>query len=222
MTAPRSLMFSDAMVQRLLSGRKTQTRRRVQGRLQKATKFELVSEYGRRVWVCDVRSGHCPFTRLQGQQATGDLIWVKEAWTLTQHGKPVYRADVHDQTGQRWPSITPGDPHGEVEWRSTMRMPQWASRITLRVRSYRVERLHDITPSDCMAEGAVELHDGAGETWHSYGGASSTASGPPIYSFRLLWDSLYGEGAWARNEWVERIEFDVIQRNIAEVSRAGS
>jgi hypothetical protein len=203
-------MFGDPMILAVLSGRKTQTRRRGARRLQEATGFQISWDAGRPCWVGDVPTRPCPTRRVPGALFPGDLVWVKEAWTLTQFGKPVYRADARDADGNRWASIEPGDPAGEVAWRSTMRMPVWASRITLRIRTYRIERLHDITGPDALAEGVPVLpHLPEDGTDHDYA----------LGRFRELWESIYGAGAWSRNIWVERIEFEPVFRNIRNVER---
>lgn len=46
--------------------------------------------------------------------------------------------------------------NGEINsmlWRNSLHMPRWASRISLVVKSVRVERVHDITEDDAFAEG---------------------------------------------------------------------
>ncbi len=74
-------------------------------------------------------------------------------------------------------------------------MPRWASRLTLRVRSVRDERLQDITPYDILLEGiAPRLND------------------PKALraDFAERWNADYGRRtAWSRNPRVRRVEFDV-------------
>jgi hypothetical protein len=74
-------------------------------------------------------------------------------------------------------------------------MPRWASRITLRVKSVRVERVQDITEEDAKAEGWPYRHDVGG--------------GPlAIEWFHALWDSINGKTyPWASNPWVWAVTF---------------
>lgn len=91
----------------------------------------------------------CPYGEIDS------LLWVREEFTLTQFGKPVYRADATDQTGQRWSSITPEDPDGEVIWQQPSAMIESQSRLTLRVDEIDVKRLSDLTDDDAEQLGIV-------------------------------------------------------------------
>ena len=74
-----------------------------------------------------------------------------------------------------------------------------AARTFLEITSVRVERIQDITKTDIKAEGVdVEYldHDG-----NDYGFRFSEKQ-IGYANFRFLWDSLYGKGAWERNDWV--------------------
>lgn len=70
-------------------------------------------------------------------------------------------------------------------------MPRWASRITLEVTAVRVERLQDISPEDCIAEG---IPGGRGRI---------DITG----DYKDLWESINGPGSWAANPWVWVVEF---------------
>lgn len=76
-------------------------------------------------WGCskDAESIRCPFN-------VDDTIWVRETCSLS--GEAVsYRADGEMLDHFR---------RKGCRWRSSMHMPQWASRLTLRVTSVRVEQ----------------------------------------------------------------------------------
>ena len=86
------------------------------------------------------------------------------------------------------------------EWRyKTARfLPRWASRITLLVKSVRVERLQDISEDDAIAEGVVCPRFG-------------TYGMNPESIFRDLWQSINGKRpgcSWDDNPWVWVIEFE--------------
>src|SRR5699024_1586478 len=108
----------------------------------------------------------------------GDLLYVRETWTKTQHGKVVFKADATDSDGIRWGSITPGDPNGEVIWKPSIHMPKKASRIWLKVNDVRVERVQEITWGDAVAEGCPGYRATQDE---------------PTHQFQRLWDSINGK-----------------------------
>jgi DNA-binding transcriptional regulator YiaG len=77
-------------------------------------------------------------------------------------------------------------------------MPRWASRILLEIVSVRVERLHDISEQDAMAEGVRHsLHLPSGRD----------ARG----NFAHLWWTINGDDSWEANPWVWCISFRMVQ-----------
>jgi hypothetical protein len=167
------------MVRAILSGAKTQTRRVVKG-----TALEwLAPDMFTPDFVADPANSLCPFG------APGDLLWVREAWA------PVPALDG------AYPhhAVYRADGRTETRWRPSIHMPRWASRLTLRVTSVRVERLQAITEEDARAEG-VAADD-------------ISRVGVPCYSarqnFERLWDSLAAEGSrWRDDPWVWVIGFE--------------
>lgn len=192
--ADKPIIFSAPMVRAILDGRKTQTRRVLKPPFEGAD-LEC-NGAGQWIWW-DKSKGEPSFNRARIPYAIGDRLWCRETFALTQHGKPVYRADARDQSGARWSSITPGDPDGEVKWKPSIHMPRWASRLTLTVTDVRIERVQDVSEHDAKAEG----FDGHPD---------------PVGALFLLWDSLnaargYG---WEANPWVVALTFTAEMRNI--------
>lgn len=157
------IIFSAPMVQALLDGRKSQTRRVL--KLPKRTHsggpiYERPDMGG---WAATTIGGGGCFTvgrdgrRLPvperpaiWHQTTGvvmalpfdvgDRLWVREAHAFDSVLVRYYATDdVHDLRKKRFP----------------IHMPRWASRITLTVTDVRVQRLQDVTEADAMAEGAT-------------------------------------------------------------------
>ena len=187
----------------------------------------------------------CPYGR------PGDRLWVRETWqhvhghdeyeswelphiksfvvdgvlsspallTKPTFGKTWYKADQWAQEyhkedqecGNKW------------NWRPSIHMPRWASRILLEITSVRVERLQDISPSDAMAEGFKKITKDNGITW-KYGMADFDGlpgeddmgwcwrewDTDPIEAYRKLWESLNGPGSWEKNPWLWCLEFRLI------------
>jgi hypothetical protein len=182
----RPILFSAPMVRALLNGTKTQTRRVVK-------RFEVRAGMPEPEMQSLLRC--CPYG------APGDRLWVRETF-----------AKIDGQT-QPWietdyrATYTHGDRLGDSlgikkRWTPAIHMPRAASRITLDVTGVRVERLQDISEADAVAEGiglnehaiGVPLTNPAGETM-------------PRATYRVLWDSINGAGAWERNCWVWVVEF---------------
>lgn len=183
----RPIIFSAPMVRAILEGRKTQTRRALKGLASddhlRASPFVasgLETGHGREVKV--------PYR-------PGDLLWVREAWrTLTKFDHLPPR-DVHFASPIQYPVNDPIDPW-DSRTRSPIHMPRWASRITLIVEDVRVQRLHDISEEDAMAEGVEPIlvpPDGGGT--------------PHVEGFRDLWTTIHGPGAWDANPWVAAVTF---------------
>lgn len=195
----RPILFSGPMVQAILAGRKTQTRRQV--KLRELREFQLSTTSGydwrfrdrRSLWnvVSTERLMEmCPY----GQ--AGDRLWVRETHGfLDPDFKPTVMTDRgHVQvTYQADHAIDPnhGDGPDRIRWRPSIHMPRWASRITLEVTSVSVERLQSLGEDDAQAEGI-----------EPFSGRSN------VGAFQALWDSINGN--WAANPWVWAISFRVL------------
>jgi len=202
----RPIIFSAPMIHALLDGRKTQTRRilkpRKKWRDRGYTHLDMEVLVDELWWWDGLRdnigaSAPIPY-------APGDRLWVREAVRfdarhdvvepLGAHGLVWYEADGP----VNWPERE-GSP-GKL--RPSIHMPRWASRLTLTVTDVRVQRLQDISEDDMRAEG---MHGNAGGAWGCEG---------LVEDFTDLWDTIHGEGAWDRNDWVAAITFTVARRNI--------
>lgn len=188
----RPIIFSGSMVNAILEGRKTQTRRVI-----RRTESGRVKERGTcRNWHLDDTGAYaaCPYG------LPGDRLWVRETWGYGcgVHGHPpecdsrcvIYRASGGD-TG-------PDDG----KWRPSIHMPRWASRIDLEITVVRVQRVQDISDADARAEGVVPWDDLAGK---------GVTVGQRLFSHRLafrhIWDKINGPGSWESNPSVWAIAF---------------
>ena len=129
----RPILFKGEMVRAILDGVKTQTRRV----MKRAFLFgSCISD--------DTGIINCPFGKI------GDRLWVRETWANA--------LDFGYCTGQYFYRSTykNGGSFDDVKkWRPSIHMPRSASRITLEITDIRVERLHDITEADALAEGTA-------------------------------------------------------------------
>lgn len=205
----RPIIFSGAMIRAIIDGRKTQTRRvwkpryHSDARLLRRDTVDSMPAAEAAAYLA--RVSVCPYG------APGDTLWVRETWrTLSCSrgaGEPCevqYRAGGIEERAAKEPvgrdiiasERGPGestDPLGRA-WRPSIFMPRWASRLTLRIESVRVERLHDISEEDALAEGI---------TWDP-----GPLTGPARSEFAAKWDTINGRRApWASNPWVWVVTF---------------
>jgi hypothetical protein len=205
----RPILFSGEMVCAILKG-KTQTRRPVSFRSHpNYTEPMKQPEWvvaGETCWMDPahpVRGGHvirrCPFGK------PGDELWVKETWCqqYTDTGYAVFTADGDLDSTCCWYRATTPDVErvddegwgtGKSPWSPSIHMPRWASRITLVIDAVRVERLQQISLSDCAAEGAPPTHEDD-QVWDS------------TETFRELWDRFNPKHPWSANDWVWVVMF---------------
>ncbi len=152
----RPILFSGSMVEAILDGRKTQTRRVIHPQPDECIWFDVQPTPYRHVInpqqpnVVHKNIIKCPYGKV------GDSLWVRETWCLDIEDPYVipktqplgveifYRADGE---------ILMGDQICTSVWKPPIFMPRWASRITLEITNIRVERVKDISARDVIAEG---------------------------------------------------------------------
>lgn len=203
----RPIIFSGSMVRAIRDGRKTQTRRVVKAAL---PRIGAGAEYIRRV----IR---CPY----GQP--GDLLWVRETWAAvrpetdweTGYVDSVKEVPLGARNCRIWYRSDYGfddtPEEREFRWRSPIRMPRRASRLTLRLTDVRVERVQDISEEDARAEGCAG---------HAVDGHSGYPIGyAPTDEFRDVWDAINAKRghSWDANPWVWVMTFEPTWKNVDEV-----
>lgn len=201
----RPILFSAPMVRAILAGTKTQTRRVVNPQPSAGVRGSPFAPSG-------VEDGH-------GRQIPWrygeppDQLWVRETWAdlTATHGvrweKYNHATGLYER-GQRpfyWyaadgdqPDSGGGERNPE-RWRPSIHMPRRASRIQLEITEARIERLHDISAEDIMAEGittTLREHDAVADL-HA--------------QWETLWTKINGAASWNANPWVYAITFKRIQ-----------
>jgi hypothetical protein len=197
----KPIIFSAPMVQALLAGRKTQTRRL----LKKPAAIDALAVFGPK------------FLTLPGNvdlvgYAPGARLYVREAfWScptaLTESGWDVHAYRADDDGPARGRKLRP-----------SIHMPRWASRLTLTVTEVRVQRLQEISEADAVAEG-VERLNGAGPNRFSVWLGDGWFNDPSAQEcYARLWRNIHGPDAWDANPWVAAISFTVQHGNIDAVA----
>lgn len=193
------------MVQAILSGRKTQTRRLIKG----LNPF-YSEDFDGKLYIANEDGDMIPaetFCRFHEH----DKLYVRETWNVNNLSNEdgqykagfIYKASSDagdDECGFRWVKISKAD-YAKFDynmgthfsgWRPSIHMPKVAVRLFLRVKNVRAEKLQDITAEDIKAEGVENEEE-----------------------FQRLWDSTLTPAqldrySWAKNPWVYVIEFERI------------
>lgn len=209
----RPMLFSELMVQALLDGRKTQTRRVIKlpkdytqnGLLFPNGEFGLKYES-----KDDVRN--TILKRLPPPIGVGDIIWVRETWSenpfFDQNNDVefLYRATDRPFEGHKWqPSLF---------------MPKAACRLFLEVTNVRVERLNDISEIDAEKEGINLVGHNCYENylvskdWNYLGINQKNCHmlEDPVGSFASIWCSSNGLKSWELNPFVWMYDFKLVER----------
>lgn len=181
------ILFSSAMVQALLAGRKTQTRRVVKPQEKFPDKaFEVFDDFKHDLVGTLKRQFGIKFP----YGDVGDVIWVRES------------AYYHNQEKQWYYKAT--DPLTDsleygYKWKPSIHMPRIACRLRLEITDIKIERLQDINTDAAIAEGVI-LDMSKKYFKHTH-------------IFEELWNQINGDGSWEQNPWVWVISFQKLADN---------
>ena len=228
----RPISFSDTMVEAILADRKTMTRRpkRIQpSDYEKEVQLKIIPTLTSTYTVSPSDYGH-----------VGDQLWVKETYYqfghwerdgLTKKGNPKWKFVPYDQN-IRYAEDAPTSfkksrsksaPEVNFWYKRLARfMPQKYARIILEITELREERLQDISEQDAIMEGIYKYEEGKIDDKEAYFDEwigcykdyldIENACENPIDSFMTLWNSIYGEDSWNKNQVVNVIGFKVIKK----------
>ena len=202
----RGMLMNSAMVNAILEGSKTQTRRVIKhksipdikqvGTCYGSKEFDW-TVYGARA-IQDFSWVDCPYGKV------GDQLWVRETFGVFDKdhqidSKYYYKADTPEGSDSDEIRINYG-----YKYKPSIHMPRAASRIQLEITDIRVERLNDISEDDCDAEcfGGDFPKKVLPSLAHLFDSSMSIKQ-----CFAALWESINGKGSWNQNPWVWVIEF---------------
>ena len=208
----KPILFNTAMVQAILDGRKTTTRRIIKPHY-KADEYgfqictNVVDESDWYVEKTNEDGGGFENTRyINPPYKVGDILYVRETWmisnpmgdTLKGEGTAEYVYKAGYAKGKRVHIIASQEKNLGV-WKPSIHMPKEAARIFLKVTDVRVERLQDISEVEALKEGAQ----------------SGMINGPcsARFDFQEIWNSTVNKKdidkyGWNANPWVWVIEFE--------------
>ncbi len=196
------IAFKPEMVQAILEGRKSMTRRLINPQqpdedgLAYHTILKRWEDTSEKIYLC--RYGH-----------TGDLLYVRETfyaygyWALVD-GKWTFNDCTDGDFKYRFfdnkPQIVQTDRNAGIGWykRPAIFMPKAAARIWLEVTGVKAERVCDISEEDAKAEGVVE----------KFRGIEGRVELKQV--FKELWNKINGPESWEANPWVWVVSFKIL------------
>ena len=213
------ILFKTEMVEAILSGSKTQTRRVVKlpegFSIQKPEICREVSPSGLKgrwgvlatnadpdLRMPEVKHIPCPYGGM------GDRLWVRETFACVPATAYQHSDGVQQRLNPKDPEIAAIYRAGwdrclPTAWKPSLHMPRWASRLLLEIVDIGIERLNDISTEDACAEGCDHSKSEAA--------ISMGLHYKPKAVFKHLWQSINGVENWYSNPWVWVIEFKVAQ-----------
>lgn len=151
----------------------------------------------------------CPFGEI------GTVLWVRETWAMN------YPFGNYRYAASDTPNIL-------KKWKPSIHMPRKACRLFLRITDIRVERLDEISEEDAVAEGVQENRcdnpakcpselckkdgcAGIGEYYRYPVNFDDLPCDSAVESFETLWESINGKGSWGPT-WVWVVNFERIDK----------
>lgn len=234
------ILFSTSMVQAILCGDKTQTRRIIKKKYSNTDIEWKIDKYGKRLVerqndvpapkVVESEDGKTTTTRhitlfaeIKQPYKKGDILWARETFRSIEQevGKPRHEYKATEK-------INLID-----KWKPSLFMPKEACRIFLKVKSIGVERLQEISNDDIIKEGVripvSNKSEGNNKVVFELGKDNSALSflpdgcmasaAPKLNQNQLLnafwaelWCKVNGRESWNSNPFVWVIEFERIER----------
>jgi hypothetical protein len=226
----KPILFSTPMVQSILEGRKTMTRRVVKGKTDHFVRIEIENDgiyipyvrgAGAKIWAEPYIK--CPYGQV------GDIIWLRETWQhtvnlginiLDENSGYIYKAS---ENGKDWEENTE-----KWKWKPSLFMPKEACRLFLKITNVKVERLQDISEKDAKAEGVESciadrenfgVRAAGMRLYRDYDRKNNSLKDYPCNgfefaktSFETLWQSINGEQSWNDNPYVWVLEFEQCEK----------
>ena len=208
-------MFNDkyGLTKAVLKGKKTMTRRlmAVQPKASEDARPGLMTD----ISYQGPTRYHWAYQRVVDQDGVQGLDIQEDEVFFT----PPFEANTIIAVSQRYSELVMTDPEMEAMLIGKLHLedaPGWSNKMyvaadlmphRIRMNSWRVERLQDITDEDCLKEGVFlgQFHT------YSYVGRPRCPFGTPREAFASLIDRISGKGTWESNPWVFVYEFELVQ-----------
>ena len=199
----KPILFNTEMVQAILNGRKTVTRRICKDANDYTVPMIDFIDNDKRTYAVQSfydknHEDPCSLAEVNMPICIGDILWVRETWGKGyEEGSYIYKAS------DKLASLPSFKKSSRLIYNPSIHMPKEAARIFLKVTDVRVERLQDITEDGAESEGVCGLcYD-----------AKTGAKKYDMTFFHILWDSTIkktdiNKYGWSANPYVWVIEFE--------------
>lgn len=202
----KPILFNTEMVQAILEGRKSVTRRSIKLDLGMADTDKNDSSY---LKISD-QYGDPQDVKDSCRYQVGDILYVREKTFGTPRG--IDNQDLCYAT--HCPCGFSDEEHAKVKgWTPSIHMKKESARIFLKVTNVRVERVQHITEEQALSEG-IKKHPIV-DIFHKpkcyvYGDKCNDMA---IQAFSELWDNIYKDKGygWDANPWVWVIGFERVR-----------
>lgn len=203
----RPIIFSTSMVQAILEGRKTHTRRIVKPQpdpdgegaefmpVAPVLDWEQIYNDIWKPWHWETSEGEsiskfCPYGMV------GDVLWVRETW-MRYKGEFLFKANEPDAEKIKG-------------WKPSIHMPKEARRLFLKIQKIVVQKVKEISEDDAIKEG-VELIYPEENLWKNYLQPYPLKDSAK-QSFISLWHSIHkSDPVYLPKEWVWVIDFSILK-----------
>ena len=207
------MLFSSDMVQAILNGTKTETRRKIDV-------YNSLDYLGFIIGDSS-RTNHIAFGNrktsttekvLKLKANVGDVIWVRETFV---------KYDVVGKNGiETEIEYKADEPAAKFKWKPSLFMPKIACRIFLKCVSVHVEKLHYIDEQGAINEGIENLSADEFKVnlFRNYLRSEKEinyqdfTTDNPILSYQTLWQKINGKDSWDLNPYVFVYKFERIER----------
>lgn len=213
----KPILFNTEMVQAIMDGRKSCTRRVVKPQWEECPHCKYVhNEYIYDEMAENVYCARCGYPlepERRSPYQPEDILYVRETWH--RYTKRVGKGEgCHLEEHYGYKASIANSEDAEEPWKPSIHMPKKAARIWLKVTDVRVERLQNITPKDAENEGVGNLfYEDIGYSEKKYGTEVDSEYGIAKEQFAWLWESTIKKSdidryGWDVNPWVWVIEFE--------------
>ncbi len=218
------ILFSTPMVQAIIEGRKTETRRLKGLKIINKNPDEWTKDFNDAKLYKSCFNGNGQFI-VKCSYQIGDILYVRESFAYKSFSTlgygVIYKADNSIMENIDDDSINIetcfNREYKYSNWKPSIHMPKSASRIWLQIKTIGIERLQDISEADSINEGIEHWPNPflkGIETYQDYSkpvkkgtnGGFTTAS----TAFSVLWSHINGPESWHLNPWVWVIKFKVL------------